>query len=158
MTLPFTRRQIQVIAGYARGNVRRQVAAALGISQGSVKTHTELAARRIEAPCVRQTLLVHHAYTTGQLASLKPEQRDPVTLPLRLWQCLDAMARGITRPEQAAAAGISVDTVRSRRTALLRLLDARTAAHAVALGHQMGLLDTPRRPGPQPACPHCGRR
>ncbi|MFI5685868.1 LuxR C-terminal-related transcriptional regulator [Streptomyces sp. NPDC051636] len=160
MSQLFSRRELQVIAGYARGDTGPQIAVRLGLSPSTIKTINDRAATRVRdtgKPAVRHPVLVDYAYRTGQLEGLKPEERGPIRLTRRQQQCLDGYAEGLTAEQQAAALGVTKNTVHTLRVRLLRQLGAKTAAHAVALAWQYHLL-ADQGTLPRPACPTCGRR
>lgn len=70
----------------------------------------------------------------------------PKSLRTRQQQVLALIAEGCESPEIAQRLGVSLNTIREYRASLLASLGARTSAHAVALGYQLGHL--PDR-GPQ---------
>jgi DNA-binding CsgD family transcriptional regulator len=60
-------------------------------------------------------------------------------------------AAGFTAPAAAKRFGVSANTIKARRRALLRKLQASNTAHAVALGYEWRLLAVdpdPRQRGP----------
>jgi DNA-binding CsgD family transcriptional regulator/DNA-binding XRE family transcriptional regulator len=69
------------------------------------------------------------------------------TLPAHLLETVRLIAAGHSNQEIANLAHVSVDAVRSRIVALLKILGARDRAHVVALAYQTGLLDV-GEPGP----------
>lgn len=83
--------------------------------------------------------------TSLGLTSLFPmDSVEPVTIPLPLTpaelQILRGLARGLTRHEIAAERWVSMETVKSQTKDLRFKLNARTAAHCVARGFELGLL------------------
>jgi DNA-binding NarL/FixJ family response regulator len=145
VTQPLTPCQIRVIAGLARGHLAHRIATDLGISPRSVHGHILRAAARAELTGRPQPQLVDYAYRHGYLARLEPEQRPQVfALSARLAQTLDCIARGLSVNGIAAELGVGPDTAHEYRRRLYRLLDARTRAHAVAIGWQLGLFGPAR--------------
>lgn len=63
-----------------------------------------------------------------------------VRLSERQAQVLRYMAEGFTNVEMAGKMYLSPATTKLYRLQLLEALGARNAAHAVSLGHQLGLL------------------
>ncbi|MBA4865954.1 helix-turn-helix transcriptional regulator [Streptomyces sp. PSKA54] len=145
MTQPLTPCQIRVIAGLARGHLAARIGQDLGISPRTVHNHILRAAARAGLHGRPQPQLVDYAYRHGYLADLAPEQRAPIfALSARLAQTLDCLARGLSVNGIADELGVGRDTAHEYRRRLYRLLQARTRAHAVALGWQMELLGRAR--------------
>lgn len=139
--LCLTRRQLQVIAGLARGRDTHHIAIDLGIKRDTVRTRLQYAARRLNFRGGTHPQLVHYAYLHGYLDKLTPEPREPIaSLPWRETQGLMALTRGLSVAQTAAEIGIARHTANTQRRVLYRHLDARTGAHAVALAWQHGLL------------------
>lgn len=148
MTARFTRGQVEVIAGLARGRLAHEIGADLSISPRTVHGRILRAAARARIHGRPQPQLVDYAYRHGYLTHLTPElRRAPVpALTRRLEEALDATARGLSLNEMAEEMEVGRDTANTYRRRLYRLLGASTRAHAVALAWQAGL----RRPGPAP--------
>lgn len=131
-------REIEVITGLARGLTRAEIAECLGLKPATVATHLRKITRY--PGCVHRAGAVATAYRAGWLAGLAPEPRGPVRLSRRRREVLAGMADGLTDQEIAVRLGIGEPTARTHARRMLRALDARTRAHAVALGFQHGLL------------------
>ena len=61
-------------------------------------------------------------------------------LTARQWQVLRLASLGMTCVETALELGIGVDTVKDHRSGILDALEARSMAHATAIGIQRGIL------------------
>jgi DNA-binding CsgD family transcriptional regulator len=61
----------------------------------------------------------------------------------RQLEVLRGLADGKRLQEMATELWLSPGTIRTHRTALFKALAARTAAHAVAIGYQRGILRVP---------------
>lgn len=132
--------QVRVIAGLARGLRPAQIAPSVLVTPQSVRSHITRAALRVGLTGMLQPALVHYAYLTGYFAGLRPEPRPPISVAGRQADVLRGIALGLTTEEIAGRFGISPHTVHEHRRRLLKNLDARTRAHAVALGWQAELL------------------
>ena len=138
-------RQLDVITGYACGLSRRQVAVRLGISEATVARNVRLAARACRVPPCRAAL-VDFAYRRRLLAHLPPLRPwAPVCLDDRLLELLPLLARGLTAAQIGRELFLSEGGVKARVKRLLRAMDAVHRAHAVALAHELGLLEGRRR-------------
>lgn len=135
-TYTVSRREMQVLAGIARGEQNAELADRLGLALSTVKTHVER--MRIRHGVPSRSALVRVGYERAWLAALTPEERLPTTLPLRQLQVLQCIADGLTDEQTARKLGISVHTVHEHIRRLVASLRARTRAHAVALGYQHG--------------------
>lgn len=139
--LCLTRPQVQAIAGLARGHHLPAIAAYLNLTRNTVRDRLAYAAHRLDIHGGTHPQLVHYAYLHGYLDKLDPEPREPLTaLPLREAQSLNALTRGLSVAQTASELGIAPNTADVQRRSLYRRLEAFTAAHAVALGWQHGLM------------------
>ncbi|CCB74986.1 protein of unknown function [Streptantibioticus cattleyicolor NRRL 8057 = DSM 46488] len=139
MPLPLTPRQIQVIAGLARGHSTIEIAAHLEIAPGCVRSHLNRISTRLGTHSAAGT--VGHCYRAGVLTGLHPEPLPgDIRLTLRQHQVLELMAHGRRNEEIAAQLHLSLDTVKTHGRHLFATVGARSRAHAVALGYQHGLL------------------
>lgn len=135
---PLTRRQVQIIAGLARGDSNIEIGRRLFLSGLTVKSHIQ----RIGAAtgCSSRAAKVDHGYRTGILSGLPPEPRPSASLSEQDQQVLEGMARGLTNAEIGWELGVTGGVVAGHATRVFRRLGARDRAHAVGLGHQQGLL------------------
>jgi len=131
---------VRLIAGLARGHTRRRIAADLGIPEETVFSRLRGLGMRLRISGAIQPVLVHYGYGYGYLADLAPEEPRQAQLTARQETVLRMTAHGFTVQEIAAALVLSVNTVGTHRRRLYRMLGARSAAHAVALGWQAGVL------------------
>lgn len=141
-TCTLTQREIQVLAGIARGEENAEIAARLGIALSTVKSHVERMRERHGAPS--RSALVRIGYERAWLTALTPEERPPTTLPPRQLQVLQYAAQGLTDEQMARTLGIGAATVSEHIRRMGTALNARTRAHAVALGYQHGHLQPNR--------------
>ena len=74
------------------------------------------------------------------LADRRPPRRSD-DLSRREREVLEALARGERTEEMAAGLHLSIHTVRSHTKSVLRKLEARTRAHAVAIAYGEGALN-----------------
>lgn len=135
-----TPRQVQVVAGLARGGTEASIGRALGVARATVHRHVENAARAAGVSGHRHAGLVDFGYRTGVLAGLTPEPRARIVLSPRMADVLDGLARGVGLPEIAVELGLSEGTVRTHAKRLYAALGVGCRAHAVAIGWQCGLL------------------
>lgn len=138
---PLNTRELQILAGLARGHSNAQIAKTTGLSPFTVKSHLTRISKRIG--CGDRAGMVGLGYRKGWLAQLPAEHRalDPVK-PHQL-AVLDGMAHGLSHGAIAQRLFISEDTVKSRARAVFIALGASNRAHAVALAYQHGLLTIP---------------
>jgi DNA-binding NarL/FixJ family response regulator len=142
--MPTTVRQVQVLAGAARGDGYAQIGTRLHMSPDMAKRALHRAAGELDVgPCInRVPAAVDAAYRTGLLTGLPHEPREFAPLPAKRRRVLELIAQGLTDRQIGAALGVSEDTIGTHAKLLYRDLGARTRAHAVALGHQLGHLTT----------------
>jgi len=142
--MPATVRQVQVLAGAARGDGYAQIGTRLHMSPDMAKRVLHRAAGELHvAPCPnRVPAAVDAAYRAGILTQLPPEPRQFAPLPAKRLRVLQLIAQGLADRQIGEALGVSEDTVGTHTKLLYRDLGARTRAHAVALGHQLGHLTT----------------
>jgi DNA-binding NarL/FixJ family response regulator len=133
-----SRREVEIITGLARGLSREELAAELGLRGTGVAAHIRRSSARFG--CTHRAGLVAVAYRAGWLADLPVEPRHYAQLPDRWREVLEGMALGLTDPQIAERLGIAPDTVRTHARRMFRTINARTRAHAVALGFQHGHL------------------
>lgn len=74
---------------------------------------------------------------------------EPAELTRRELEVLRQAARGLTRSESGTETRHSEETIHEHRKHLFSKLGARTIGHAVAIGYELGLIQTgePRTPG-----------
>jgi DNA-binding CsgD family transcriptional regulator len=70
-----------------------------------------------------------------------PTERGSMNITLREKQVLIGAAHGLTCKQIAFRLGISMDTVKTHLSRVYTSMDARNAAHAVALGFKHGLIE-----------------
>jgi DNA-binding NarL/FixJ family response regulator len=135
---PLTDRQVQVIAGFARGHTSRQIAGRLDIAWQTVDEHR----KNISAATgmASRAGIVNFAYEHGYLDGLPPEYRAPVLLKPAYLDVLELMALGLGDDAIARRLFVSLGAVKSRVKILLRKLEVQERQHAVAIGWQQGLL------------------
>lgn len=144
--LPITPRQVQIIAGIARGHSNERIAADLDITATGVHSHVHRISRRIgkDTGSSQRAGIVGYAYRAGILAGLTPEPRPPFEgLSMRLLQILNCMAHGLSDVEIGRTLHLSPYTVKTHAQRLYGCLNAACRSHAVALGYQHGLLQEP---------------
>lgn len=78
----------------------------------------------------------------AHLVTVKAAERSQINTALapRLMETLQGLATGESREETAERIHVSLDTLRTHRTRLYKVLRARTGAHAVAIASRHGLL------------------
>lgn len=130
--------ELPVLAGLARGQTIAEIGQTLHRSPLTIKTHVWRLAHRTGHH--KQSGIVGHSYRHGYLTQLPIEPRPPVTLSHGQMETLIGLADGLTYAEIAARAWRSLDTAKTHSRRLFVNLDARTGAHAVALGYQHGHL------------------
>lgn len=143
-----TNRQVQVLAGIARGLPNEKIAADLGITTAGVHTHVRRLCKR--AGTSSRAELVAYGYRTGILAGLTPEPRIVLGLAARHLQILEHMAHGLSNEEIAVRLHLTENSIKSYAKYLYARLQATGRPHAVALGYQHGLIPT-TPPAPQRA-------
>jgi len=133
-----SRRQLQALSGAACGRTSREIGRELGISDRTAANYLCLTGEKLGVR--RRAAMVDAAYRLGLLARPdRPPAAAPRTTPRRL-QVLRLMAAGLSDREIAAELYTSPGTVMSHAAQLYADLGARSRAHAVAIGHQYGLL------------------
>jgi DNA-binding CsgD family transcriptional regulator len=137
MTADLTPRTVRVIELIALGVSRLDTADRLGVHETTVISDIALACRRLQIPHRRHSALVGAAIRRGVI-TLAPGL--PGELEDHLVDTLKLIADGYSNAEIAAELWLSLDAVKSRVKRILRDLDARDRAHAVAIGWQRGLL------------------
>jgi DNA-binding NarL/FixJ family response regulator len=140
---PLTDRQVQVIAGFARGHTSRQIARRLDITWQTVDDHR----KNISSATGRNTRaeIVNHAYEHGYLDDLPPEYRSYIWLKPFEQQVLELMALGLVDAAIARRLGRPEGTVASCVQRLFKKLGVAGRAHAVAIGWQHCLLGCVRQ-------------
>lgn len=138
-TLRLTRRDLDIIAGYARGRTVAAIACALDTTEGVVKSRTDTLSRKLGITGARTAALVHYAYCHGHLVVIRRRHLPPLTR--RTADVLACAARGLGRRATAAELGISPETVSTHRQRLHRALGVHCTAHAVAVAWEAGLLN-----------------
>jgi DNA-binding NarL/FixJ family response regulator len=145
---PLTARELQVLAGLARGKDNTVIGQDLGLKRLTIKTHIARISRKAQAG--HTSGIIGHAYRTGLLRGLAPEPRPPVYLTGRERQVLDGMARGQSNAEIGRELFLAEETIKSHAQRLFRKLQAHGRTHAVALGYQHGYLKAPAETAGRP--------
>lgn len=135
-----TSRQVQVVAGLARGGSAFEIACGLGVGKKTVHNEIRLAADVLGLSGDRHVRLVDHGYRSGVLAGLVPELRSAVDLSPPMVRVLDAVVSGVPYGVAAAGLGVPVATFGTYSYRLRGWFGARTRAHLVALAWQQGLV------------------
>ncbi|GAA4984860.1 hypothetical protein GCM10023205_63860 [Yinghuangia aomiensis] len=149
---PLNTREIEIVAGIARGSTNKEMACSLGLSPFTVKSHLNRITARVGER--DRAGLVGLAYREGWLTGLPAEPREAVELKPDHLDVLEGMAHGRSNAEIAERLVLSEEAVRSRARGLFEVLRARTRAHAVALGYQHGhLVAVPRGAGTATSAP-----
>jgi DNA-binding NarL/FixJ family response regulator len=104
------------------GNVRTRLLRLTGCRTGM---------QLIDVACRSQELM-------GLNAGPAPDPRHPITE--MQWTVYGCLVTGLTMPQAAEKLGLSLETVKSHNSRLMRRLGARNRPHAVALIHQHNLL------------------
>jgi DNA-binding CsgD family transcriptional regulator len=137
-----TQAEVRVVAGLARGQTNAEIGKALFLSEVTVKSHLQRIGRKLG--CGDRAEIVHVAYGIGYLSELPPQLppqwRRPTGLSPRELEVLRCIAEGLTYRKIAERLGTGTETVKGVARLLFTRLRARGRAHAVALGHQRGLL------------------
>jgi DNA-binding NarL/FixJ family response regulator len=145
---PLTPRELQVLAGLARGKDNTVIGQDLGLKRLTIKTHIARISRKAQQG--HTSGIIGHAYRTGLLRGLAPEPRPRVFLTARERQVLNGMARGQSNAEIGRELFLAEDTIKSYAKTLFRKLDAAGRNHAVALGYQHGYLKAPAETAGRP--------
>jgi DNA-binding NarL/FixJ family response regulator len=130
--------EVRVVAGLARGQTNAEIGRALFLSEVTIKSHLQRIGRKLG--CGDRAEIVHVAYGIGYLTDRSPQWRRPTGLSAREMQVLSGIAEGLTYRRIAEQLGTGTETVKGVARLLFVRLRARGRAHAVALGHQRGLL------------------
>lgn len=138
---PLTPRQIQILAGIARGQSNAQIGEALGLTAEGVRSHVGRICQQLGTSS--RVALVAYGYQHGLLAGLAPEPRIITHVTTRQRQLLALMAQGLSTAEIADQLHLAAHTVTSHARRLYAQLQATGRPHAVALAYQHGLLTTP---------------
>ncbi|WP_243766627.1 helix-turn-helix transcriptional regulator [Streptomyces sp. GC420] len=133
-----TQAEVRVVAGLARGQTNAEIGKALFLSEVTVKSHLQRIGRKLG--CGDRAEIVHVAYGIGYLNDLPPQWRRPTGLSARELEVLRCIAEGLTYRKIGERLGTGTETVKGVARLLFVRLRARGRAHAVALGHQRGLL------------------
>lgn len=140
---PLTDRQVQVIAGFARGHTSRQIGNRLGIGWQTVDDHR----KRISSAtgCGDRAGIVDFAYREGYLTGLPPEDRAYIWLKPFEQEVLELLPLGLSNAAIGRRLFKSEGSVASCVQRLFRKLGVAERAHAVAIGWQHGLLGCVRQ-------------
>lgn len=135
---PLTDRQVQIVAGFARGHTSRQIGLHLGITWETVDAHRS----RISAAtgCGSRVEIVNYAYENAYLADLPPEDRPPILLSGFEQEVLDLLPLGLGNAAIARQLFVSEGAVKSCVGRIFSKFGVSDRAHAVAIGWQQGLL------------------
>ncbi|SMF86418.1 helix-turn-helix transcriptional regulator [Streptomyces sp. Amel2xC10] len=137
-------RDVQILAGLARGHTAATIASNLETTEWSVKSRTRRMAILWQITGAHHAALVDRAYRHGHLIVVRQRALPPLTG--RLAQVLECAACGLGVRATAADIGISTETVRTHRQRLLQKLGAPCMARAVAVAWEAGILGPlPRR-------------
>ncbi|MFF0597882.1 helix-turn-helix transcriptional regulator [Streptomyces antibioticus] len=131
-------RDVQILAGLARGHTAATIARHLDTTETSVKSRTRRMAVLWQITGAHHAALVDRAYRHGHLVVIRQRTLPPLTD--RLTHVLECTVRGLGARATAADLGISTETVRMHRERLLRKLGAPCMARAVAVAWEAGLL------------------
>jgi DNA-binding NarL/FixJ family response regulator len=131
-------RQLAVIMGLARGLSDAEIAQRIGVRPEAVPAIL----KQIRAGLGRYNRagLVGLAYRLGILADLRPEPRSQIVLVGHRWRVLQGLADGLEPGDIAVRLRLAEPAVQAYVSHVVRLLEARYEAHAVALGYQHGYL------------------
>lgn len=148
-SVTLSRREHEIVAGFACGQSNDEIAAALGLSPATVKTHAARIFRKLGAR--NRSHAVAKAFRVGLLpygphpvfpdnllggtasAALSPRERE----------VLAGLACGLTDKQIGAALCLTENTVKTHNRRMFRKLGAHDSAHAVAKGYLLGLLPFP---------------
>lgn len=134
-----TERELQVIAGVARGKTNREIARDLGIVEGTVKTHL---VRVLEKSSTHSRAeIVSWAYMKGYMKDLTPERERVFQLTPRELNILQYLVMGLTNERIGQRTFLSVDTIKTYVIRLLRKMKATNRAHLTAIAWQLKLVD-----------------
>lgn len=136
---PLTSDDLKIIKGLARGHSTPRIADDLHTEPRAVRSRITSAATRLGIRHGLHPRLVDYAYRHGYLTTPAIEAPEVALTPMETEELADVV-QGLSVPQTAADLGLSRHTVQNRRRALYVRLGAHTAAHAVALGWQLGLL------------------
>lgn len=138
---PLTPDMLNIIAALAEGHAVPHISRNLNTPARTLRTHIAATANRLGIRHTPQVRLVDYAYRHGHLTAPEADPYEPLKpLTWRDEQTLQAIARGLSVAQAASEIHRSPHTVDTHRKALYARLGARTGAHAVALGWQLGLL------------------
>ncbi|WP_329214852.1 LuxR C-terminal-related transcriptional regulator [Streptomyces sp. NBC_01485] len=143
--ITLTPRDVEVIAGYARGHTVARIARRLYVSEETVRSRTHAMCKRLDIKGARQAALVDYAYRHGHLPVASRETAG--ALSQRLTQVLDCTARGLGHRATAAELRLSVATVRGHREQLRRCFQAQSLAQVVARAWEAGVMGPARSMG-----------
>ncbi|MEU4896222.1 hypothetical protein AB0B12_26300 [Streptomyces sp. NPDC044780] len=134
------REALQLIAG---GMTPTKAAAEMGVGTSRVHECLQFALVKLGTP--ERSGAVHRAYLLGELPP--PERTDDgadLALSAAQHEALRGLADGQDLAWIAANGGVRVDVVRRDMRALMTMVNARTPAHLIRRGWEIGLLG----PGP----------
>jgi DNA-binding NarL/FixJ family response regulator len=138
---PLTPRAIRVIEHIAHGHPRHRIATELDITERAVYGDTHRARTHLHAR--NEAHLIDLAIRHHILA-LPPG--PPAPMDRYLITTLHLVAAGHSNADIAALLFLSLDGVKWRVATIRNRLHAEDRAHAVAIGHQRGILRTDRHP------------
>lgn len=137
-----TDRDVDILAGAARGLSRRDLGHRMGLTEKHIQNRLRTLGRRFQLPRADQGAIINYAYQHGLLQHLEPEARTAVFLPDRQREVLKLLCYGLTNQEIGNRLFIAEFTVKTHVAALLKAIGARTRAHAVALEYQHHFTET----------------
>lgn len=138
----------RTLAYLAHGLTTEQIAVRVERSPTTVAGYRRTAYRRLG--CGTGAAAVHRAYTLALIPfTPKVGYLQDVRLSPREWECLIGMALDLPPAALALSMGVTTATLRTHRVRLYQRLGARSAAHAVGIGHRSGLITH---------CPTCKAR
>ncbi|MFF7142330.1 response regulator transcription factor [Streptomyces nodosus] len=107
----------------------------------TLRQHLADAADELDLPLTVRDINQLAARTTARLAaSTAPAHMPEMGISKRGYDVLVGIALGEGSPETARRLHLGTDTVKTHKRRLYKVLDARTAAHAVAIATRRGIL------------------
>ncbi|MFI9723300.1 response regulator transcription factor [Streptomyces sp. NPDC052396] len=137
--VPWTSRQLEIVAGMARGLSTTEIAAEIGVQPSTVKSHIKKISHNIGMST--RAGIVGYACRHDLLRVAPPcLPRLRTVLSHRQRRILDGISRGLTNKEIAREMYVSTDTVHTHARHLYKAIGVKTRTEAVAVAHQLGLL------------------
>ncbi|MCM2392725.1 LuxR C-terminal-related transcriptional regulator [Streptomyces albipurpureus] len=136
-TTQLTRKELAVLTHFAKGGMKREVAQALEIAEGTVSSHLGHIANKLVVSGL--PAILHAAYTRNILKPAEPQSIETTEFSAaerRIWHAATESTYGAL----ARAAGLSQQEAVGQLKTLMRRVGAVNRAHFVALGHAHGVL------------------